>query len=224
MKLGLSRREIFILLVGWLFVCLGLVGVLYWFVRRGGSDSLAVSTPSVVPQATYTVEFTSQTAKGLLPLAQNQATVWRADAQLVSVTARWEKAALNVVGQPTTWTFRFYSPGLRRYYFVTVQAEGQVAGVSHGEPVRRAPALLALDQWVVDSPEAINLWLNYGGIQMLSETSDIQVVAQLSTPNPPGSSPTWTVAGYDSASDSYHTVFINAQSGEVLEVKSGTGS
>jgi len=224
MKLGLSRREISILLVGWLFVCLGLVGVLYWFVQRGSSDSLAVSTPSVGPQATYTVEFTGQTAKDLLPLAQNQATFWQADAQLVSVTARWEKAALKVVGQPTTWTFRFYSPGLRRYYFVTVQAEGQVAGVSHGELVRRAPALLVLDQWVVDSPEAINLWLNYGGIQMLTEMPGIQVVAQLSTPNTPGSSPTWTVAGYDSASDSYHTVFINAQSGEVLKVKSGTGS
>jgi hypothetical protein len=59
---------------------------------------------------------------------------------------------------------------------------------------------------------------------MLLGAPGIQVVAQLSTPNTTDQLPTWTVAGYDSRDDTYHTVFINAQSGQVLQIKSGTGS
>ena len=224
MKLGLSRREIRVLLVAWLFVCLALVGVVYWFVQRGSSGPDQAANRRPVPQATVTIGFTSLTARQLYPVARDRAILWQADAQLDDATANWENTAINLVGQPTTWTFRFYSPTLQRFYFVTVQAGGQVDGVSHGQPARRSPQLLALDRWSVDSPEAINLWLNYGGSQMLTSVPGIQVVAQLSTANTSDPIPTWMVAGYNRENDNYHTVIINATSGEVVEVKSGAGS
>jgi hypothetical protein len=224
MKLGLSRREIRILMVGWFFVCLALLGGVYWFVRQSSFGSYPVGNLRPAPQATFTMEFTSLTARQLFPVARDRAMLWQADAQLASATANWEKTAINLVGQPTTWTFRFYSPGLARFYFVTVRANSQVDGVSHGTPTQRSPRLLAIDQWTVDSPEAINLWLNYGGSQMLASVPGIQVAAQLSAARTSDLTPTWTVAGYNRENDSYHTVIINAQSGEVVEVKSGTGS
>jgi hypothetical protein len=227
MRFKLKRRDVIILLAGWLFACLAILGFLYLYVQRqsaGGPLPGDVARPSLEPQATYTVEYTSHTARELFAAARDRAAAWQADAQPVAVTATWNKTAVNLVGQPTIWTFRFYSPGLSRYYFVTVQADGQADGISHGERVRKAPRLLALDRWAVDSPQAINLWLNHGGSQMLLSTPGIQVVAQLSMPNTPGQVPTWTVAAYDSRDDRYHTVFINAQSGQVLQVKSGAGS
>jgi hypothetical protein len=226
MRFKLKRSDIIILLAGWLFVCLAGLGFLYLYMQRQSAGPLPkdATQPSPEPQATYTVEYTSHTARELFAAARDRAAAWQADVQPVSVTATWEKTAINLVGQPTIWTFRFYSPGLRRYYFVTVQADGQTDGIAHGEQIRKAPRLLALDLWAVDSPQAINLWLNHGGSQMLLSAPGIQVVAQLSMPNTADQLPTWTVAGYDSRDDGYHTVFINAQSGQVLQVKSGTGS
>jgi hypothetical protein len=213
-------------LAGWLFVCLAGLGFLYLYMQRQSAGPVpgGATQPSLEPQATYTVEYISHTARELFATARDKAAAWQADVQPVSVTATWEKTAINLVGQPTVWTFRFYSPGLRRYYFVTVQADGQADGIAHGEQIRKAPRPLAPDIWAVDSPQAINLWLNHGGSQMLLGAPGIQVVAQLSTPNSADQLPTWTVAGYDSRDDTYHTVFINAQSGQVLQVKSGTGS
>jgi uncharacterized iron-regulated membrane protein len=225
MKLKLSRREILYLLVGWLLVCMALMVGVYWFVQRNGPTALPVAEAGPpVPQATYTVEISSRTARELLPLAQDKANFWQADSQLVSATANWEEMSINLIGKPVAWTFRFYSPGVKRYYFVTVQADGRADGVSHGEPARRDPQLVVVDQWAVDSPQALNLWLNYGGSQMLTDTPGIRVVAQLKAPNEPDAPPTWTVAGYDSQGEAYHTVFINAQSGEVFDTKSGTES
>ena len=133
----LRRRDILLLFVAWVFVAVALVVTL--MVLRSRSLGPA-GTPR--PAATYTVTFTQVTARGLYPTAEALALAWQPDAQLVSLTTTWRKTAVNLVGQPTTWVFRFYSPSWRHYYFVTVEPDGQAWGVEHARQVDLPPPVI----------------------------------------------------------------------------------
>jgi hypothetical protein len=207
----LRARDIFLLLVAWVFVAMVLV--IIFVVFRSGS-SQAVSAPRPVP--TYTVTFTQVTARELYPAAEALATAWRPDAQLVSLTATWRGTAVNLVGQPTDWVFRFYSPSWRHYYFATVKPDGQAWGIEHARQVDLAPPLIPIEAWRVDSVAALATWLDYGGGAMLGDKPGIEVSAQLNVPSE-GGDPTWAVVGYDTLYNDYLTVMIHADSGEVLE-------
>jgi hypothetical protein len=104
-------------------------------------------------------------------------------------------------------------------FFVTVTEAGELIGTLHGEYMYNQPQTVSPEAWVMDSPEAISSWLNYGGATMLVAMPGIQVVAQLQVRNE-DSPLTWTVAGYDKVSQNYHTIFIDAQSKEVLRIES----
>ena len=192
--------------------------VIYFGVLQGSSQTSTVH--ALRPQATFTVVYNQVTARNSQALATEQArTIWRDDAQLMAVMSTWENTELNQVGQPSTWTYRFYSPSERRMFFVTVTQEGELIGTLHGEYMYNQPQTVTLEDWAMDSPEAISSWLNYGGATMLAAMPGIQVVAQLQVRNQ-DSPLTWTVAGYDKVSQNYHTIFIDAQSKEVLQVES----
>lgn len=206
----LRARDILLLVVGWLFMTVVLVVLVLVFRSR-------VSEPAGAPEPvpTHTVVFTQVTALGLYPNAEGLARAWQPEAQLVSVTASWRNTAINLVGQPTDWVFRFYSPSLRRYYFVTVQPDGQMQGIEHARQVDLAPPGFSIEAWRVNSVEALATWLDYGGGDMLGAKPGIEVSAQLNVPTEAGD-PIWTVVGYDTQSNDYLTVMVHAASGEVL--------
>jgi hypothetical protein len=207
----LRVRDVLLLFTGWVFVTVVLV-VLFVLLRSGGAASTSVHRP--VP--TYTVAFTQVTARGLYPAAERLARAWQSDAQLVSLTATWRGTAINLVGQPTEWGFRFFSPSWRHYYLVSVTPDGQAQGIEHARKVDLSPPLLPVDAWRVDSVEALTTWLDYGGGAMLGAKPGIEVSAQLNVPSD-GGEPTWTVVGFDTASNDYLTVMIHAEGGEVLQ-------
>jgi len=206
----LRVRDILLLFTGWVFVFVVLV-VLFVLLRLGGAASTDVPRP--VP--THTVSFTRVTARGLYPTAESLARAWQSDAQLVSLTATWRGTAVNLVGQPTEWGFRFYSPSWRHYYLVTVAPDGQSQGIEHARQVDLPPPILSVEAWRVDSVEALTKWLDYGGGAMLGARPGIEVSAQLNVPTE-GGEPTWAVVGFDTTSDDFLTVMIHADSGEVL--------
>ena len=208
----LRTREILLLVVGWVFVAVVLVALVVAF-RSRISGPAGASRP--VP--TYTVTFTQATARSLYPATENLALAWQPDAQLVSLTANWRNTAINLVGQPTDWVFRFYSPSWRHYYFVTVGPDGQSQGIEHARKVDLPPPVVPLDAWRVDSAEALATWLDYGGGAMLSARPGIEVSAQLNVPTE-GGDLTWAVVGYEPQSGDYLTVMIRADSGEVVQV------
>jgi len=216
MKLKLRRRDIILIAAFWL-IGLALLGLVFYF----AVFQSAPPTPSpdqIYPQATFTVVHTQVTAKSLLPQTESQIAMWQQDARLYTVSATWQKTELDTAGAPTIWTYRFYSPGQKRLYFVTVDPDGRVTGTSHGERIYHPPQPIPIENWAVDSSQALNLWLNHGGSAMLTAIPGIQVVAQLQV-NSPDAPTAWTVAGYDQLSKHFHTVFINAATGEVLEIK-----
>lgn len=220
MKFKLRRRDLFLILAFWLIGAILVGGVVYFVVMQPQQPTTTLAiAPQIRPQATVTVIHTQITAKSLQPGTVNQVASWEEDAQLISIAATWEKTDMNQVGQPTSWTYRFYSPSQRRLYFATARGDGQVTGTSHSERIHTPPYTIPLDKWQMDSPEAINTWLNYGGAVMLTAIPGIQVVAQLQI-NTPEEPLTWTVAGYDPITKNYHTVFINAETKEVTNIES----
>lgn len=218
MKLKLKRRDLILIGSFWLVGCALMLAVIYFGVLQGQPQTGAAH--ALRPQATFTVVYNQVTARKFQEMATERArTIWRDDAQLMAVMSTWENTELNQVGQPSSWTYRFYSPGARRMFFVTVTEAGELIGTLHGEYMYNQPQTVSPEAWVMDSPEAISSWLNYGGATMLAAMPGIQVVAQLQVRNE-DSPLTWTVAGYDKVSQNYHTIFIDAQSKEVLRIES----
>ena len=207
----LRAREILVLIVGWMLVAVILVALVIILRSRysGAEDATA-------PRPTHTVVFTQATARNLHPSAEELALAWQQDAQLASLTATWRETAVDLVGAPTTWDFRFYSPSRRHYYLVTVVPDGQVQGIEHARQVDLPPPVIPGEAWRVDSVEALATWLDYGGGAMLGTKPGIEVSAQLSVPTE-GGELTWTVVGYDVQDEDFLTVMIHAESGEVLK-------
>lgn len=176
--------------------------------------------PKFIPQATHTLVHTDITAKSVLPRAKSKIAMWQEDAQLYAISATWEEITLDTVGQAAPWVYRYYSPRQKRIYFVTVNpTNGEIIGTSHGERVYNAPQPIPIEEWTIDSAEALNVWLNQGGAAMLTATPKMYVLVQLHV-RVPDAPLAWTVAGFDEVSGNYHTVFVHATTGEVIDIKS----
>ena len=218
MRFNLRRRDIFLIGSLWL-IGIMLLGLAFYFgVRQGNASTSAeiVFTPETNVTVVYT-DFTAQTSQ--VRALEHARQIWTEDAELMAVSSTWEQTDMNQVGQPSPWTYRFYSPSQRRLFFVTVTPEGEIIGTLHGEILYKNPPWIPLEDWSIDSSEAINIWLNHGGATMLEGIPGIQVVAQLQVRSE-DSPLTWTVAGYDRVSQNYHTVFIDAKRREVLQIES----
>ena len=214
MKLNLRRRDIVLIGGFWLIGCALLGTVLYFAVWQ---EQPPLEVGNVLrPQATFTVVYNEVTAHNsqaqALEYAQSR---WQADAQLMAVTSTWSQTELHAVGEPTSWTYRYYSPSTKRMFFVTITPDGNAIGTLHTERPFVTPPFISAENWQVDSPEAISAWLNFGGSTMIAAMPGIQVVAQLQVKEA-DSPPTWIVAGFDRATQNYLSVSIDANSREVL--------
>lgn len=220
MKFNLRRRDI-ILIVGFWVVGCALLGTVGYFILSPGIIS-APPAPlpapaNLAPQATVTVTYSQVTAKNMQPATQGKLSQWAADAQLFAIAATWENTTLNSVGEPTYWTYRYYSPSQQRFFFITVNPDGSVMGTTHGERIYNPPSTISPQDWEIDSVEAVNIWLNYGGEAMMTAIPSVQVVAQLQVSEPEAPLQ-WTVAGYDPDTKTFHTVFIDAHTGNVTNI------
>jgi len=196
-------------------VAVGLSGALFILLNvldRPLAQPVQPNAPTPGLAVQYTPAASDVTARTLYPLALERARSWRADAQLVSARGLWDKTAINLVGRPVEWDYRFYSAEARLLYFVTVKPDGQVAGTQHLRTVNQPPGL-PVDDWQIDSPAALTSWLNGGGGQFLGSRPGSQVVAQLSARSA-GAAPAWTVVGYDRAKEEYLAISVQAASGE----------
>jgi hypothetical protein len=168
------------------------------------------------PEPTHTVTYVEVTGLNQYLLAESAARTWAADAQLVSANADWPKVFnLDQVGEPVSWTYRFYSPGKKRLFFAVVEPDGQVQTIEHVVPITLPPQPITTDDWVMDSPAALAIWLDYGGHQMLRTNPGLELLAQLrSVSNHPR--PVWMIVGLDSRTEDVLTVVIDANQGTVV--------
>ena len=215
--MNITRRDIALLIVIWALVAVLALGAIIALrdvqpATGTSSDQPQLTVASTLMPA-YTPAPSQVTVMTQYPLAQEKASGWRADAQLVSCRGTWEQTAINLVGKPIEWDYRFYSAQANLLYFVTVTPDGHVNGTQHLGSVNRPPPSLPVDDWQVDSPAALANWLNAGGGPFLGGRPGIEVVAQLSLRSA-DADPQWTVVGYDRSTEDYFSVAVQARTGD----------
>jgi hypothetical protein len=182
-------------------------------ISRAPSSSQAVVAATAPPQAAARLPGGSHTVRSLYPRADQAARTWNGDAVLVSATASWPFARLDDLSQATDWVFQFYSPGTHQIYVVGVGPERITPIVGSHSPY--ALSAIPPEQWQVDSHVAISTWLDHGGAQFLSGHSVVDVSARLRYGEDGRSA--WTVMGMARDQDLFHTVTVDAASGQVME-------
>jgi hypothetical protein len=218
------RRRDLILLAGVLaLACVSALAVIFLILSyRSVADTAALPANRPGPQPTHTVTFVQVTGLGQYRSAQTAAQSWAGDAQLVSANTAWPKMiSKDQVGEPTVWTYRFYSPSKGRLFFVTVDPAGQVETIEHVAPVSLPPQPITTDSWLIDSPAALAIWLDNGGAKMLGNNPGLEMLIQLRTiSNNPN--PVWLVAGLNNQTEEVHTVVIDANQGVVTITQPGS--
>jgi hypothetical protein len=174
------------------------------------------STPG--PQPVHTVSYVQVTGLSRYPLARAAARAWAVDAKPILAGASWSRVVeIAQIGEPTQWRYRFYSASKARLFFVIVEADDQIRTIEHVVEVTLPHRTLAADDWLIDSPAALAIWLDHGGSELLRSNPGLELVIQLrSISNSP--SPVWLVVGLDERDGSVHKVVIDANLGTVLTI------
>lgn len=152
-------------------------------------------------------------ARSMYPRAEQFAKTWQSDAVLSSVSAGWNLARLSDLAQPTNWTFQFFSASTQKIYVVSVN-ESQVSVVREGlSPYPLSP--ISVNNWKMDSDEALNLWLNRGGHTFLEAypQNDISIRLRPSSDCPME----WVVVGLSRSDEHVQMTRLDATNKIVLE-------
>lgn len=162
---------------------------------------------------TYNLDPISQSARNLYPLADQAARSWQKDAKLVSASASWPFVKLNDFSRPTAWTFQFFSPRTQRIFVVSA-GETQVAVIRDSLSPYILPTA-STGEWQLDSYQALSIWLNNGGGNLLARHPIVDVSVMLQPSEI--SNLEWIVIGTVRDSQLVHLVRIDAQSGTLLQ-------
>lgn len=217
----LRRREL-IVLAGLLFFASVVVAVVVLLILSYQPAGLEVPGQAHAPRVepVHTVTFTQVTGLTQFNQAQPAGLAWAADAQLVGVSAVWSNVfSIGQVGEPTEWSYRFFSPSRSRLFVVKIGPDNQLLTFEHVARISPTPPSLATDGWLIDSPAALAMWLDYGGAELLRRNPGSEVLAQLRTINN-HSGPVWLVVGLDKRSQASQTVVIDAAEGQVISTDS----
>ena len=189
--------------------------IVFVLVGRGISRSSQKrrSPGTASSQKTYSLPQISQSARNLYPLADQAARSWQKDARLVSASASWLFVKVDDFSEPTNWTFQFFSPRTQKIYVVSA-GEDQVTVIRDSLSPYVLPSA-PLGEWLLDSNQALTIWLNNGGSGFLAEYPVVNVSAMLQPPEDGGLE--WVVAGTVQDSQAVHRVRIDAQSGTLSQ-------
>lgn len=153
------------------------------------------------------------TAKEAYPGALQAAQAWQGDAHLVSANASWrDLAPEELLGEEATWAFTFFSPLARQIRILSVTPDSAEAVESID--VTPNTRIIDVGLWQVDSDQVLNLFLDHGGRDFLSQNPDATVSLRLG-PGEGGEPLVWLAFGISSANSSTHTVQVDPTSGEV---------
>ncbi|MCP4363007.1 MAG: PepSY domain-containing protein [Chloroflexi bacterium] len=205
----IRRRDVLILGTVWLLGCgivAGLLGLFYF-----NANPVVPEPPGSV--ATYTIPFTEDSAKTMYLLAQQEAQNWQSDVDLVASSTRWSNASLDDLGQAGIWDFRFFSDKSDRIFFTFVTPEKEVISRANINKLRKPPYLINPADWVLDSNEAISIWVNNGGGAFLEAFPENQVEVLLRQTEP---RPVWDIVGISADQSQVVYLSIDAADGTVL--------
>jgi hypothetical protein len=210
LMLRAKRRDLILLLGLWSVACIA-VFVVGWFILSRPSPGAGPGQGSADRPRIYTVEHTEVTSLKQYPLAEAAAQKWAADAQLISANTSWpEILSLAQVGEPTPWSYHFYSPAQKNLLLVIVDPGGGVTTIEHRVNMSLPRPPIQADTWLVDSPTALAIWLDYAGDSMLQTSPGFELMIQL---RQEATGPVWAVVGLDKRTGNIHGVRIDAHNG-----------
>lgn len=215
----LRRRDIILLSGLLMLACTSLITVGLLILRYQPAPppiQLDGGVPTPGPQPVHTVTYTEVTGLGQYQIAWREGQSWATDAALVSASASWPQVlSVGQVGEPVDWHYRFYSPGKERLFIVNVGPDQRVSSVEHRVRVTLPPALPGAERWVIDSPAALAIWLDYGGAELIRRNPGLEVLIELRrVKNHAG--PVWMVIGLDKRTQDIHVVVVDASEGLVV--------
>jgi hypothetical protein len=154
------------------------------------------------------------TAREAYALAVSEARQWQEDAQLVNATASWANVSSEQqLGQDVVWGFTFLSGQSAEVEIISVTRLGaeRVRAMRATSTVRTTD----LTSWGLDSSEAVNLLLEHGGRDFISQHPGATITLRLG-PEEQGTRLVWLGLGIQSADRSTMVLEIDASTGEVL--------
>lgn len=151
-------------------------------------------------------------AQTVFPIAQQQALRWQQDAQFSSAGIVWDDLGPGGILKRDRWTFHFYSPSQQRMAVIRV-ADGQAQQLRTALVPNRLPAF-PLEQWQVDSTQALQTWWEWGGGNFVRQHTHVAINLTLRL-EPEGTRPIWVVSG--SASGQHWVVQLDSRDGTVLQ-------
>ena len=164
--------------------------------------------------------YRGQTAQTALVMAQQAATTWQADAQLIKTTATWPQGLTkeDISSGRAAWSFTFYSPSSQTIAVLSI-VDNQATLVSDNK-VNRALDPRADIDWRIDSPEAIHRMLSEGGDTFLQGERITTLIMTLTTDNTSGRIE-WFISLFAQQTGRSFTMTLDATSGEVIQVIQG---
>jgi hypothetical protein len=168
-------------------------------------------SPPPPPPPAFLLEEEAQ-ARTVFPIAQQEALHWQQDAQLSSAGIVWDDLGPGGILKRDRWTFQFYSPSQQRMTVIRV-TDGEAQRLRTALLPNSLP-LLPLDQWQVDSAQALQTWWERGGESFVRKHTRVSINLKLRL-EPGGTRPVWIVVG--SASDQHLAVQVDSSNGKVLQ-------
>jgi hypothetical protein len=146
--------------------------------------------------------------------ASELAEEWQADAQLIGARAHCLGDVVTHGGQ-VEWAFQFFSPATQRVTLLATRG-GQVRQIRERlSPYAVSP--LRMEEWQVDSDEALDRWWQEGGDYLVTRRSDAEVTMRLYTPRGGPDRPVWTITGSVPNQESPLVVQVDASDGAILD-------
>ena len=160
-----------------LLIAVAVLSLLFWFGPNSGRvDGPAANSATTIAQRADDIEptpdYEGRTAKRAYATAQNEASLWQGDAQLLNATATFSQGATpeQLIDGETAWSFTFYSPSTNQVALISVVDENaQVLSTNSYTPQSN---VLGVSGWNIDSADAVQRVLQEGGRDFIASGSN----------------------------------------------------
>jgi hypothetical protein len=185
--------------------------MLFFFLNKNEISALEQNPDSNINnQSNPVIPVLGITARQAYMIAEPVARTWAEDAVLLAVRASWPPEQQFQDGL-ASWNIVFYSPG--QSATASIAATGDNAAFLSSRKISGQFAPADLTTWQLDSPAAVESFLNFGARGFLEEQDKVMFILALEMQN----GPIWKGTFADTEAQRTIYLNINATNGELLQ-------
>ncbi len=206
-----------------LLIVVVVLSLLFWFRPDNAPAAGGPNSATTIAEQAQVVEptpvFEGHTAKIAFVEARNKARAWQDDAELLTASATFSQGATPeiLLAGETSWAFTFYSAAAGEAATVSVvENNARLVGTSSESAVYTP---LSINNWQLDSDDAIQILLESGGTQMIEEEGiTILTMALLAGNQNKSNELEWLVSLIAPQNGRILDLRLNAFTGELIEM------